>query len=383
MKEKTKQILSQKDEITQRIYTIWEETSQENRNFSQENIEKCNADLDIFIQKMEVFKQNNVPQEDYAKAIYEICKNLSTFGQEDEEPEFLHGFLYDIYTEDLTNFIRETAFAYGFELPPTEVINTNVFSLRHSSEFRYEYFSVYIGADEENGISLLYDSDRHCFEYDENPYGECCPLPIYNFRFDGSISFEVLSQGRYRNIKLVAQCPQDSVWLKTLAFLHQNEVFPTFPDKAPIDFCNINLESQQGMLCRLDTTNKDSNGNIISMFNKGSGITIFTSEVNEKGDLQSEYQTDKQQMIDKKLFFIHAVPIWKRFEIDSITFEDDLLVINTKNSYHKYNQNNELEKKGSKPRTFTYEIKTFPFMLTFLKEVIQLNKIFSLKKSKK
>lgn len=373
MENSENHIFSKKEAIIQRIYTDWKETSEENRYFSEENIQKCSEDLDNFIQKMQKYQQNNAPQSDYIKAIYEICKNLATFDQEDEEPEYLHGFLYDIYTKELSNFIRETAFTYGFELPETEIITTNVFSLRHSSEFRYEYFSVYIGEDDQNGISLLYNSDRHCFEYDENPYGDCYPLPIYNFRAGDFIDFEVLSQGRYRNIRLVAQHPQDGVWLKMLACLHQNSVFPTFPDKAPTDFCDIELETKRGAIVTLRTTNKDSEGNIIPMFQNGTGIEILTYEVNEKGELQSEYQVNRPKAVDKKLFVVYAVPEWKCFEVDLIAFEDDSIKITTKNNYLQRDANHKLETITAPPQFFAYPLKTFPFMKDFLKEIINLN----------
>lgn len=373
MKNNENNIFSKKEAIIQHIYTDWKETSEENRHFSEENIQKCNEDLDNFIRKMQKYQQNNAPQSDYAEAIYEICKNLATFSQEDEEPEHLHGFLYDIYTEELSDFIRETAFEHGFELPDAEIIATNVFSLRHSSEFRYEYSSVYIGEDYQNGISLLYDSDRHRFEYNENPYGDAYLLPIYNFRGGEAIHFEVLSQGRYRNIKLVAQHPQDGVWLRMLAYLHQNSVFPTFPDKVPADFSDIELETKRGAIVTLRTANKDKEGNIIPKPQKGAGIEILTFEVNEKGELQSEYKVNRPKAVDKKLFLFGEESYRVCFEVDFIAFKDDFIEVKTKNKPHQCDADDNPQTANAHQQTFAHQLKTFPFMKDFLKEIINLN----------
>lgn len=373
MKNNENHIFSKKEAIIQHIYIDWKETSEENRCFSEENIQKCSEDLDNFIRKMQKYQQNNAPQSDYAEAIYEICENLATFNQEDEEPEYLHGFLYDIYTEELSDFIRETAFEHGFELPETEIIATNVFSLRHSSEFRYEYFSVYIGEDDQNGISLLYDSDRHRFEYNENPYGDAYSLPIYNFRGGEAIHFEVLSQGRYRNIKLVAQHPQDGVWLKMLAYLHQNSVFPTFPDRAPADFCDIELETKRGKIATLRIINKDDKGYIIPEFQKGAGIEILTYEVNEKGELQSEYLVNRPKAVDKKLFLFGEEPYGVCFEVVLIAFKDDFIEVTIKNKPYQCDADDNPQIANAHQQTFAHQLKTFPFMKDFLKEIINLN----------
>ncbi|ATA89197.1 hypothetical protein CGC58_05345 [Capnocytophaga stomatis] len=363
-----------KKEIIQLIHTDWKQTPEEERYFTEENIQKCSDDLDIFCKKMENYRQTNASQEEYAKAIYEICENLATFNREDEEPEYLHGFLYNVYTEELTNFIRETAFANGFQLPAPEIIPTEIFSLQHSTNLFYEYFSVYIGKDNQNGVCLLYNIKNQCFEYDENPYGDSYLLPVFNFQANenfSEISFEVLSQGRYKHIKLVSQHPEDKIWLKNLAFLHQNEVFNQNP---PPDFCDIEIQTWQGNICRIDTTNRDSDGNVISMFTEGSGILLFIAEVDKNGNLQIENDYDEVKSINDKLFLVYAVPDWCGFEVDSIAFKGDLFTVTTKNNCYKYNEDRKLEVENSDTKVFTYEIKTFPFMLNFLKEITASNK---------
>ncbi|MDO4764191.1 MAG: hypothetical protein Q4A00_07400 [Flavobacteriaceae bacterium] len=109
------------------------------------------------------------------------------------------------------------------------------------------------------------------------------------------------------------------------------------------------------------------------MFTEGSGILLLIAEV-KNGNLQVENDYDKVESINDKLFLVYAVPDWSGFEVDSIAFEGDLFTVTTKNNCYKYNENRKLEVENSDAKVFTYEIKTFPFMLNFLKEITALNK---------
>ncbi|ATA67378.1 hypothetical protein CGC48_01300 [Capnocytophaga cynodegmi] len=360
-------LLKQKQAIIKQMEAEFEATSEENRYFSIENIQKCDDDLTQFIERLSNLDRNKLSQTDFEPIIYEICKNLATFNQNYEEIEYLHGFLYNGYTQELSNFIRKAIFSFGYQLPTPISIPTKVFSLKHSPKFQFEYFSVYIGNDSKESVSLIYNNNNQCFEYDENPYGDCHPLPIYNFQINSQhteISFEVLSEGQYKVIKLISQHPKDAIWFKTLAYLHQNKIFT---GEIPPYLSQITLITRLGKLYEFCSSNYTAEGEIISMYTEGTGTDIFAGNLDEKGN--AKHFSSIEENTPQRLFLIHAVPTWKRFEVDNLYFKDDKLVVITQNNYHFYKEEWKLDIQLSKPQTFEFPVKTLPFMLTFLQEI--------------
>ncbi|GIM51784.1 hypothetical protein CAPN004_08140 [Capnocytophaga cynodegmi] len=362
------ELLKQKQAIIKQMEAEFEATSEENRYFSIENIQKCDDDLTQFIERLSNLDRNKLSQTDFEPIIYEICKNLATFNQNYEEIEYLHGFLYNGYTQELSNFIRKAIFSFGYQLPTPISIPTKVFSLEHSPRFEFEYFSIYIGNDNRESVSLVYDNNNQCFEYDENPYGDCYPLPIYNFQINSQhteISFEVLSEGQYKVIKLISQHPKDVIWLKTLAHLHQNKVLMK---KIPPYLSKFTLITRLGKLYEFRSSNYTDDGEIISMYSEGTGTDIFAGNLDEKGNAKHFSLTEEET--PQRLFLIHAVPTWKRFEVDNLYFKDNKLIVITKNNYHFYKEEWNLDIQLCKPQTFEFPVKTLPFILTFLQEIL-------------
>ena len=219
------QFITQKDQIIAQMRAELSTTIEEDRYYTEANITDCNAHLEAFLAQLEKAAQASNKQAYLAAAIQTLCEQLSTFNnpEEEEMPEFLWGFLYNGYTVELSNFIRETALAYGLEVPAAKVIALHNCTLEVGE---YNCFAVTLGAEEKDEptfVSLEYDPHAHQFFLDENPYGDPYLIPIYNLRIntdETQLSFEVLLEGRYQHFQLIAQYTQDKLWLKTVYDLH-------------------------------------------------------------------------------------------------------------------------------------------------------------------
>ena len=207
------QFITQKDQIIAQMRAELSTTIEEDRYYTEENITDCNTYLEDFLTKLEKSNQATDKQTYLAEAIQTLCEQLSTFNnpEEEEMPEFLWGFLYLGYTKEITDFIREAALAYGFKPIPT-VIDLYYCRVEIGG---FDWFSVVLGGiEEENFACLDYDPNTHQFYYDENPYGDPFPLPLYNVQVKpdySELSFEVLSRDKLQHFCFLAQYPSDKV----------------------------------------------------------------------------------------------------------------------------------------------------------------------------
>ena len=189
-------LTTQKDQIIAQMRAELLATATEDRYYTEENITDCNAHLEAFLAQLEKAGQAPDKQTYLSEAIQTLCEQLSTFNdpEEEEMPEYLWGFLYNGYTVELSNFIREAALVYGLKPIPNEIKISNCYL--NLADF--DYFSVVLGGDEEeNFVRLEYDPKAHQFYFDENPYGDTYPLPLYNVQLNADyseLSFEVLSK---------------------------------------------------------------------------------------------------------------------------------------------------------------------------------------------
>lgn len=373
----TNQFTKQIAAIVQKIKDDFWQTPEDERYFSLANIEKCEQDLTHFLTNI-AQNSNAKHQQDFInEQIYQLCLNLATFDEVDGESEYLYGFLYNGYTVELTTFIREVISAYGFHMPTATPISTNVFSMRYSPSCHYRYYDIYLGSDNSQGIKLTYNFNDHCFYYDENPYGDAYPLPIFNLTSNADFSefsFEVLSQGCYIKYLFLATSPSDTLWFKMIMDLHGNTVFLKRP---PLDFCDIEFEMIGGAVYELHTTNRDSQGRIISMYTQGSGVNIFVMDIDNKGQMHSPYSVINSNIAYKKFFMVHAVPDWKRFEVDFFELQGNMLKVVSKNQMTCHDKNHNEITKICSPQSYHYPIKTYEFLLQFLQNVLALKKPLS------
>ncbi len=157
-------INASKQQIIEQMYADLGNTAVEDRFFTTRNIEDCSADLDAYIKKL----LQHPDSKSIAKNIKWIFRSLSTFKQEDESPEFLWGFIYNGYTKELTDFILDTAFAFGLEKGKPKTIKSNFIHLKHNPH-SIDRFRVYIGSTAANGVILDYNRRTSLFEYLEKP----------------------------------------------------------------------------------------------------------------------------------------------------------------------------------------------------------------------
>ena len=115
--------VTQKDQIIAQMHAELSTTIEEDRYYTEANITDCNAHLEAFLAQLEKADQAPDKQAYLAVAIQTLCEQLSTFNNSEEEemPEFLWGFLYNGYTIEISNFIREAALTYGFKPIPTVI----------------------------------------------------------------------------------------------------------------------------------------------------------------------------------------------------------------------------------------------------------------------
>ena len=366
-----KSLITQKDQIIAQMRAELSATTTENRYYTEENITDCNAHLEAFLAKLEKADQATDKQTYLAEAIQTICEQLSTFNnpEEEEMPEFLWGFLYLGYTKELTDFIREAALVYGFKPIPT-VIDLYYCRLEIGG---FDYFSVVLGGEEEeNFVSLEYDPKAHQFYFDENPYGDPFPLPLYNVQVKpdySELSFEVLSRDKLQHFCFLAKYPSDKVWIKTIYDLHTQRVLL---DKYQKSWSYIiTLHTENGQLKELRPVLYDENGEAIDIFQENGGFDVFPMGINEEGELQGKHMITDTKIVDEKVFFADHRTEWQLYELQNITMQKGKITLTSTDKRYTRDQNGKLLIKKITPISLSYELKNNDFVLNFIQKIIE------------
>ena len=363
------QFITQKDQIIAQMRAELSTTIEEDRYYTEENITDCNTYLEAFLTKLEKADQATDKQTYLAEAIQTLCEQLSTFNnpEEEEMPEFLWGFLYLGYTKELTDFIREVALAYGFKPIPT-VIDLYYCRVEIGD---FDWFSVVLGGiEEENFACLDYDPDTHQFYYDENPYGDPFPLPLYNVQVKpdyNELSFEVLSRDKLQHFCFLAQYPSDKVWIKAIYDLHTKQVLLTKREK---HWSSITFATEKGKIIELRPVLYDENGEAIDIFQENGGFDVFPMGINEEGELQGKHMIADTKIVDEKVFFADHRTEWQLYELQNITMQKDKITLTSTEKRYTRDQNGKLLIKNITPISLSYELKNSDFVLNFIQEVI-------------
>ena len=363
--------ITQKDQIITQMRAELSTTIEEDRYYTEENITDCNAHLEAFLAKLEKSNQATDKQTYLAEAIQTLCEQLSTFNdpKEEEMPEFLWGFLYLGYTKELTDFIREAALVYGFEPVANEIKISNCYL--NLADF--DYFSVVLGGEEEeNFVRLEYDPKAHQFYFDENPYGDTYPLPLYNVQVNADyseLSFELLSKWKIVRFQFLAQYPSDKVWIKAIYDLHSQRVLL---DKYQKSWSHIiTLHTENGQLKELRPVLYDENGDAIYIFQENGGFDVFPMGINEEGELQGKHMIADTKIVDEKVFFADHRTEWQLYELQNITMQKGKITLISTDKQYTRDQNGKLLIKKITPISLSYELKNNDFILNFIQKVIE------------
>ena len=364
-------LITQKDQIIAQMRAELLATTTEDRYYTEENITDCNTLLEAFLAPLEKADQATDKQTYLTKAIQTLCEQLSTFNdpEEEEMPEYLWGFLYNGYTIELSNFIRDAALAYGFETPASTVITLNNCSVEIDD---FDCFSVVLGNEEDNFVCLEYDLKTHRYFYDENPYGDAYPLPLYNVQVNADyseLSFEVLSKWKIERFQFLAQYPSDKVWIKAIYDLHTKQ---TLLNRREKHWSTITLGTEKGKLFELRTTQYDNEGHIIPSAEEGGGFSVFTMGINEKNQLQSRNEVADTKILFEKTFFRDArEEEWRLYELQNITIQNGIVTITSTDEVITRDENWELIRGNITPINLSYELKNSDFVLNFIQKVIE------------
>ena len=366
-----KSLITQKDQIIAQMRAELSATTAENRYYTEQNITDCNTHLEDFFAKLEKADQTTDKQTYLAEAIQTLCEQLSTFNnpEEEEMPEFLWGFLYLGYTKELTDFIREAALVYGFKPIPT-VIDLYYCRLEIGG---FDYFSVVLGGEEEeNFVSLEYDPKAHQFYFDENPYGDPFPLPLYNVQVKpdySELSFEVLSRDKLQHFCFLAKYPSDKVWIKTIYDLHTQKIVLNRREK---HWSSITFATEKGKLYDLDATQYDNEGHIIPSAEEGGGFSVFTRGINEENKLQSRNEIADTKILFEKTFFTNPrEEEWRLYELQHIAIQNGVVTITSTDEVITRDQNWQLIRGNITPISLSYELKNSDFVLNFIQKIIE------------
>ena len=363
--------ITQKDQIITQMRAELLATATEDRYYTEENITDCNTLLEAFLAQLEKADQATDKQTYLTKAIQTLCEQLSTFNdpEEEEMPEYLWGFLYNGYTIELSNFIRDAALAYGFETPASTVITLNNCSVEIDD---FDCFSVVLGNEEDNFVCLEYDLKTHRYFYDENPYGDAYPLPLYNVQVNADyseLSFEVLSKWKIERFQFLAQYPSDKVWIKAIYDLHTKQ---TLLNRREKHWSTITLGTEKGKLFELRTTQYDNEGHIIPSAEEGGGLSVFTMGINEENKLQSRNEIADTKILFEKIFFRDArEEEWRLYELQNISIKNGIVTITSTDEVITRDQNWELIRGNIAPISLSYELKNSDFILNFIQKVIE------------
>ena len=366
-----KSLITKKDQIIAQMRAELLATAAENRYYTEQNITDCNAHLEAFLMKLEKADQATDKQTYLAEAIQTVCEQLSTFNdpEEKEMPEFLWGFLYNGYTMELSNFIRDAALAYGFKPIPNEIKISNCYL--NLADF--DYFSVVLGGDEEeNFVRLEYDPKAHQFYFDENPYGDPFPLPLYNVQVKpdySELSFEVLSRDKLQHFCFLAKYPSDKVWIKTIYDLHTQKIVLNRREK---HWSSITFATEKGKLYDLDATQYDNEGHIIPSAEEGGGFSVFTRGINEENKLQSRNEIADTKILFEKTFFTNPrEEEWRLYELQHIAIQNGVVTITSTDEVITRDQNWQLIRGNITPISLSYELKNSDFVLNFIQKIIE------------
>ncbi len=365
-----KRFITQKDQIIAQMRAELSTTIEEDRYYTEANITDCNTHLEAFLAKLEKSNQVSDKQAYLAEAIQTLCEQFSTFNNPDEEemPEFLWGFLYNGYTIEISNFIREAALTYGFKPIPT-VIELYYCRVEIGN---FDCFSVVLGGEEEeNFVSLEYDPNTHQFYYDENPYGDPFPLPLYNVQVKpdySELSFEVLSRDKLQHFCFLAQYPSDKVWIKAIYDLHTKQVLLHRREK---HWSSITLATENRQLKELRPVLYDENGEAIDIFQENGGFDVFPMGINEEGELQGKHMIADTKIVDKKVFFTDHRTEWQLYELQNITMQKDKITLTSTDKRYTRDQNGKLLIKNITPISLSYKLKNSDFVLNFIEEIIK------------
>ena len=364
-------LITQKDQIIAQMRAELSATTAENRYYTEENITDCKTHLEVFLAQLEKSDQAPDKQTYLAEAIQTLCEQLSTFNdpEEEEMPEYLWGFLYNGYTVELSNFIREVALAYGFETPAPTVIALNNCSVEIDD---FDWFSVVLGNEEDNFVCLEYDPKTHQYFYDENPYGDTYPLPLYNVQVNADyseLSFEVLSKWKIERFQFLAQYPSDKIWIKAVYDLHSQRVLL---DKYQKSWSHIiTLHTENGQLKELRPVLYDENGKAIDIFQENGGFDVFPMGINEEGELQGKHMIADTKIVDEKVFFADHRTEWQLYELQNITMQKGKITLTSTDKRYTRDQNGKLLIKNITPISLSYEFKNNDFVLNFIQKVIE------------
>ena len=363
--------ITQKDQIIAQMRAELLATATEDRYYTEENITDCKAHLEAFLAQLEKADQAPDKQTYLAEAIQTLCEQLSTFNdpKEEEMPEFLWGFLYLGYTKELTDFIREAALVYGFEPVANEIKISNCYL--NLADF--DYFSVVLGGEEEeNFVRLEYDPKAHQFYFDENPYGDTYPLPLYNVQVNADyseLSFELLSKWKIVRFQFLAQYPSDKVWIKAIYDLHSQRVLL---DKYQKSWSYIiTLHTENGQLKELRPVLYDENGDAIYIFQENGGFDVFPMGINEEGELQGKHMIADTKIVDEKVFFADHRTEWQLYELQNITMQKGKITLISTDKRYTRDQNDKLLIKNITPISLSYVLKSNDFVLNFIQKVIE------------
>ena len=366
-----KRFITQKDQIIAQMRAELSATIEEDRYYTEANITDCNTHLEAFLAKLEKADQAADKQSSLAEVIQTLCEQLSTFNnpEEEEMPEFLWGFLYLGYTKELTDFIREAALMYGFKPLPT-VIDLYYCRVEIGG---FDCFSVVLGGEEEeNFVRLEYDPKAHQFYFDENPYGDTYPLPLYNVQVNADyseLSFELLSKWKIERFQFLAQYPSDKVWIKTVYDLHSQRVLL---DKYQKSWSHIiTLHTENGQLKELRPVLYDENGKAIDIFQENGGFDVFPMGINEEGELQGKHMIADIKIVDEKVFFADHRTEWQLYELQNITMQKGKITLTSTDKRYTRDQNGKLLIKKITPISLSYELKNNDFILNFIQKIIE------------
>ena len=363
--------ITQKDQIIAQMRAELSATVEEDRYYTEANITDCNAHLEAFLTQLEKSGQASDKQAFLTEAIQTLCEQLSTFNdpEEEEMPEYLWGFLYNGYTVELSNFIREAALAYGFETPAPTVIALHNCSVEIDD---FDWFSVVLGNEEDNFVCLEYDPKTHQYFYDENPYGDAYPLPLYNVQVNADyseLSFELLSKWKIERFQFLAQYPSDKVWIKAVYDLHSQRVLL---DKYQKSWSYIiTLHTENGQLKELRPVLYDENGEAIDIFQENGGFDVFPMGINEEGELQGKHMIADTKIVDEKVFFADHRTEWQLYELQNITMQKGKITLISTDKRYTRDQNGKLLIKNITPISLSYELKNNDFILNFIQKIIE------------
>ena len=237
----------------------------------------------------------------------------------------------------------------------------------------FDCFSVVLGGDEEeNFVRLEYDPKAHQFYFDENPYGDTYPLPLYNVQVNADyseLSFELLSKWKIKRFQFLAQYPSDKVWIKAVYDLHSQRVLL---DKYQKSWSYIiTLHTENGQLKELRPVLYDENGDAIDIFQENGGFDVFPMGINEEGELQGKHMIADTKIVNEKVFFADHRTEWQLYELQNITMQKGKITLISTDKRYTRDQNGKLLIKKITPINLSYELKNNDFILNFIQKIIE------------